>query len=248
MRAAEARALAEQCIRYAQKKNYKEAARIRQRAYAKDPPGTIGINWNDWGAIWEKDKEYLSYLEREKFSDLKNSIKYIDSLKAAIFIDYLFGFRDAWGLKRHRDFCEEDLKCPMLDEFLHKMNLELETKDFVYYSTAMHNISTKMYNDRIKGKGLNDGKYLHMSYVYQNGEYFLGIPKGTPKDQVDRLLNNRRTFLKEQNQYERMSESGIDKFPKTFKTFQKHKKENSSKYQEWMRQYNSIALENRRKE
>ena len=55
-----------------------DASRVRQQAYAKDPPGSIDIDWSDWAAIWAKDNRYLSYLNAEKFSDLKNSKRYIE--------------------------------------------------------------------------------------------------------------------------------------------------------------------------
>ena len=87
MRAADKRVLAEIAIECARTGKYKEASRVRQQAYAKDPPGSIGIDWSDWAAIWAKDNRYLSYLNAEKFSDLKNSKRYIESLKASIFVD-----------------------------------------------------------------------------------------------------------------------------------------------------------------
>ena len=237
MRAADKRVLAEIAIECARKGKSKEASRVRQQAYAKDPPGSIDIDWSDWAAIWAKDNRYLSYLNAEKFSDLKNSKRYIESLKASIFVDYLFGFRDAWGVECHREFCQESICCPLLDKFLRKMDLEEETRDIVYMTTVKQNIETKIYIDSAKKMGLNTTKHPHMTYIYKNGEYYIGIPKGTPEDQVRRVLDGRRKFLNDYALFEQCSVCGIEKFPKTFQTFQKHKKENSEKYQLWMQQY-----------
>lgn len=48
---------------------------------------------------------------------------------------------------------------------------------------------------------------------------------------------NRRQRLADYKLFERCSACRIEKFPKTFDTFLKHKKENSEKYQLWMKQY-----------
>lgn len=240
MLVAEKRILAEKAITYARIGRYKKAAKIRQNAYAKNPPGSIGVDWKDWRSIWEKDERYLSYLNAEKFLDLQNSKHYVESMKASIFIEYLFDFRDGWGIRQHRDFCKEEIQCQSLDEFLEKMDLEGEERDAVYMSTIQRNIASKIYIDATKNSGLDASKYPYMSYVYQNGEYYLGILKGTPEDQVKRILDGRRKYLKDCVQYEDMCRCRIEKFPRTFQTFQKHKNVNSEKYQEWMRQYSIL--------
>ena len=240
MRAADKRILAEKAIEYARKGKYKEASRIRQRAYEKDPPGSIGVDWNCWSAIWDKDKSYLSYLNSETFCDLKNTKEYIESMKASIFVDYLFDFRDGWGASRHQEYCREELSCLLLDNFLKEMDLEEEWREFVYMSTVKRNISSKMYIDATKAKGMPPSEYPYMTYIYEPGEYHIGILKGTPERQAEQILSGRRQFLKEYKTFEQCSLCGIEKFPKTFQTFQKHKLANSEKYQEWMRQYDII--------
>lgn len=234
---ADKRVFAEKALACARIGKYKDAAKIRQHAYAKDPPGSIGVDWSDWRNIWPKDKRYLSYLNAEKFSDLQNSKHYIQSMKASIFTEYLFGFRDGWGIQHHRDFCHEEICCPLLDKFLRQMDLEEEARDIIYMSTIQRNISSRIYIDATKSNGLSTSRYPYMSYIYQNGEYYLGILKGTPEDQVKQILDGRRKYLKEYAQYEDMRQRDIEKFPKTFQTFQKHKRENSEKYQVWMQQY-----------
>jgi len=239
MRVADKRALAEISIDYARREKYKEAARVRQRAYAKESPGSIGVDWSDWSAIWKRDEQYLSFLKVEKFADLKNTNHYITSMKASIFVDYLFDFRDGWSLERHREFCQEQICCPRLDEFLHKMDLEEELRDSVYMSTVKRNIESKMYIATTKNSKANTSQYPYMSYVYKDGEYFLGILKGTSEKEVQRILSGRRIFLKDYDLFQQCHAYGVEKFPKTFQTFQKHKNANSEKYQNWMEQFRS---------
>lgn len=50
----------------------------------------------------------------------------------------------------------------------------------------------------------------------------------------------RKKWLRDYRLFELCSRAGIEKFPKTFQTFQKHKLANSEKYQEWMRQYSQL--------
>lgn len=47
----------------------------------------------------------------------------------------------------------------------------------------------------------------------------------------------RRRWLANYNQWERYRETLGDRVPKTFETFQKHKKANDDKYREWLREY-----------
>jgi len=56
----------------------------------------------------------------------------------------------------------------------------------------------------------------------------------------DRKQKGRRKFLRDIRLFKRCSMCGIEKFPKTFQTFEKHKRANSEKYQEWMRQYSRL--------
>ena len=51
----------------------------------------------------------------------------------------------------------------------------------------------------------------------------------------------RKKWLRSYHLFESCSKLGIEKFPKTYQTFEKHKLSNSTKYQVWMRQY-SILL------
>ena len=50
----------------------------------------------------------------------------------------------------------------------------------------------------------------------------------------------RKKWLRRYHLFQRCSQMGIEKFPKTYKTFEKHALSNSEKYQEWMRQYSIL--------
>ena len=65
----------------------------------------------------------------------------------------------------------------------------------------------------------------------------------TPKQKevYERKAIARKRWLRDYKLFEKCSACGIEKFPKTFQTFQKHKNANSEKYQEWMRQYSIIV-------
>ena len=73
----------------------------------------------------------------------------------------------------------------------------------------------------------------------------------TPK-QIGAYRRNRegrKKYLRDYHLWEVCRNLDIDKFPKTFQTFLKHKLLNSPKYQDWMRQYSIIqnrrSVENR---
>lgn len=60
------------------------------------------------------------------------------------------------------------------------------------------------------------------------------------KEAYERKEKSRKKWLAEYKLFEDCSNLGVEKFPKTFQTFQKHKVTNSEKYQEWMRQYSIL--------
>jgi len=60
------------------------------------------------------------------------------------------------------------------------------------------------------------------------------------KAAYENKMKARKKWLNEYKLFEDCSSCGIEKFPKTFQTFQKHKKANSEKYQEWIRQYSIL--------
>lgn len=64
---------------------------------------------------------------------------------------------------------------------------------------------------------------------------------------VKKKETGRKKWLRSYKLFENCRVLEIDKFPKTFQTFQKHKLENSEKYQAWMRQYSIIKQSMNRK-
>lgn len=65
------------------------------------------------------------------------------------------------------------------------------------------------------------------------------------KEAYERKEKSRKKWLAEYKLFKNCSALDIEKFPKTFQTFQKHKSTNSAKYQEWMRQYSVLKGESR---
>lgn len=58
--------------------------------------------------------------------------------------------------------------------------------------------------------------------------------------QIDAYRNKeaaRRRWLSDYHQWERYRMTLGDKVPKTFETFQRHKKEDDAKYKTWMKEY-----------
>ena len=57
------------------------------------------------------------------------------------------------------------------------------------------------------------------------------------KDRYRKKLISRKKWLRRYRLFECCLNMGIDKFPKTYQTFEKHAISNSGKYREWMKQY-----------
>lgn len=228
MLADQKRTVAEKCLNCALRGGYKEASRIRQQAYILNPPGTIGVDWTNFSEIWDKDSQYLFYLENEDFSDMNNTWEKKRFLKAGIFIDYLFGFRDMWGVKRQAQLSNELFYSAQLEEFLVEKNwsFECENRELIYASTKEKNISARIYYDSVNKNGLSPS---YRPYIFKIGEYDLGFFPDTPQQVID----GRRKWLENYDEFEKIKKMGIAGFPKTFKTFEKHKHDNTVKYQEW---------------
>ena len=235
MLAAEKRKFAEQSLQLALLGDYKAAAQIRQKAYAGDYVGSIGVDWNNWKEIWKLDSRYLTFMNAEDFSDVDNSPQRINSLKAGIFVDYLYEFRDYWGVHRQSELSDEQFQSAALETFLKSMEWTFKSVDReqIYAATKKKNISSKIYLSSLWDGAECDRDW---AYVFESGEYDLGFYPGTPKEVIDA----RRHWLERYEQFETMQELGIEKFPKTFTTFEKHMLKNSEKYQNWIIQYNAL--------
>ncbi len=230
--ASEKRAIAERCIFLAIEKNFEQAANVRQKAYAKNPPGSIGVDWNNWKQVWSLDSRYIEFMLKEDYSDCDNTKTKIEFIQAGIFVDYLFDFKDCWGVKRQAELSDEKFHSKYLECFLERKNwiFESENREIIYASTKKKNISSKIYYDQINKKGIKDSV---SPYIFPFGEYDLGFLPGTPQNVID----DRRKWLEQYNLFLKIQKLGIEKFPKTYHTFEKHMLNNSEKYQEWMRKY-----------
>ncbi len=215
--------------------DFESASRLRQKAYTQDPPGSIGIDWNNWNQIWELDSRYIHFLIQEPFLDMDNTTERVFSLKSGMFIDYLWGFRDSWGVKRQSELSSEPFLSHELEAFLESKNwlFECENRELIYAKTKSHNINAKIYLDSIKQNGMRDLVHTHIFLI---GEYDLGFSPEAPQ----RIIDGRRKWLETYDQFEKLKKTGIDKFPKTFQTFEKHKRANDEKYQNWISQYKSM--------
>lgn len=235
MFANEKRHVAAECLKYAFIGDLQSAAKIRQRAYAIDPPGSIGMDWSDWESVWLSDSKYINFLNQENFSDLENSDKYITSLKGAIFVDYLFNFMDNWSVQQHKLLHSEEIRCPALESFLKDMQWDFNcvSRLFTYTDTKKQNITAKMY---YSSSILNGYDLSYKPKIFEEGEYNLGFDNSIPQ----RVIDGRRKFLETYDQFLELRRFNIDKFPKTFQTFQKHKLANSEKYNRWIEQYNIV--------
>ena len=238
MLAKQKRTIAEEALPAAFAGDFKSAARIRQRAYALDPPGSIGVDWGNWREIWKKDSRYVYFLELEDFSDSDNSYEKIAAMKSGIFIDYLFDFRDCWGVIKQSTLTSEPFHSNLLEQFLaeHDWAFECVNRELIYTDTKKRNISAKIYYEAAQKNGLLG---LNSPQIFPIGEYDLGFYPGTP----EHIIIARRRWLETYDLFLAMGRAGINKFPKTFQTFEKHKKTNSEKYQAWMLEYSRMQGE-----
>lgn len=101
----------------------------------------------------------------------------------------------------------------------------------------MRNISAKQYYAACQN---NEYKPSYQPKIYGYGEYDLGYYSDPTHKQLKSLHN----YYLEQDLYDKMTACNIENFPKTFQTFQKHKKNNSEKYKHWLKEYQKWLGEN----
>lgn len=231
MKVSEKRQIASKCISLAVQGEYKLASKTRQLAYAKNPPGSIGADWNNFSQIWKCDSRYITAMNEESFRDLQNTEAFINLLKAGLFVDALFGFKDFWSIDVALKSTEESLNCPLMDEFLLRMDWPRDNKVIIYCSTKRKNIEAIIY----KNYAISQNSYA--PYCFPAGEYDLGFLPGTSKDAIDA----RREWLRVYNLFEDIRALGIQGFPKTFNTFEKHQKANDDRYRFWVDQYEKMT-------
>ena len=230
MSAKEQRDLAAKCLELTLNGDYKGASKARQMAYALDPPGSIGVDWNDFDQIWKFDKRYIDAMEKEDFSDLKNSKTFVSVVKSGLYVDNLFNFRDMWGVDNAIKNLNETINCPLLDKFLLEKDWPRENKLHIYCQTKIKNINAIIYFGSTKIKKTPDP---YTPQHFSLGEYDLGFRPNTPQWVID----GRKKWLKRYNLFEDMQAANIEKFPKTFQTFEKHCLANDDKYKLWVSEY-----------
>ena len=235
LRAKERREIANECLPLVLGQQYKKAAHIRQQAYALNPPGTVGLDWSNFKEIWGYDSRYISQIEDEDYSDLQNSLEFINSLKAGLVIDYFFYFRDMWGIDA-AIVKNEEINCPLLDKYLKEKNWPRVNKLYAYARTKWKNIEAHIFYKYSAFKDIKTKKWWYPEpYLY--GEYDLGISlKTDPK-----VLNAHILYLKKCNLFDDMKAAGVKNFPKTFQTFDKHFRLHDEKCIEWLKSYEELT-------
>lgn len=152
----------------------------------------------------------------------------------------LFGFRDLWGVcnalsgkaveKHLKGEALEELKCPLLQELFKRNDWPRENPVIIYCQTKQKNINARMF--RASGVKLS---YFEPQF-FPKGEYDLGFMPGVSQ----KVIDGRRAWLKMYNLFEDMQRAGVEKFPKTFQTFEKHYRAKDAKYKAWEESYNKI--------
>lgn len=208
-------------MRFAEKEDFLAAYNARSN-YEKNSVVPHGIfigesadsHWKTQSKVPESVGRYIENSHKLDFSDCNNS----DSFKLALRNFYVgLSVSGSNRIELPLDFEErlgEFLDCPALDKQLEeKCEFPNPPKLRIYFNTKV-----SVFN-------LTETKVIKS----WDGNFFLGV-----FDCTDR-------FHAAMAQYEKVAMIGIDKFPKTFKTFYKHKLENSEKYQEWIRQYDILS-------
>lgn len=208
-------------IGFAEKEDFLSAYNARSN-YEKNSVVPHGIfigesgegHWKTQSNVPESVRRYIENSHKLDFSDCNNS----ESFKTALRNFYVgSSVSGSNRIEIPLDFEEklgEFLDCPALNKQLEeKCEFPNPPKLRIYFNTKV-----SVFN-------LTETKVIKS----WDGNFFLGVFDCTDK------------FHAAMAQYEKMSQAEIEKFPKTFKTFYKHKSENSEKYQEWMRQYSILV-------
>lgn len=176
------------------------------------PPG-IGVDWNDTETILQNSSKELKRIKEYDFADLKNSNSYKLSLINALYYDVEIEHNLYKSITEFVIPTGEFILCDELDTFFMKKGFMPDEchKVFVY-------LDTKRYNQF----------QVHMRDLLKDEKY-----KPLPPGQF-KLADSTLNYWKEFSEYKSLSEKGIENFPKTFQTYQKHKNNNSEKYKTWI--------------
>lgn len=169
--------------------------------------------WAEAQTIPFNVRNYINNSQKLDFRDIQNSEPFKETLRSFYIGHQISGSN---SVELPLDFEEklgEHLICPKLDiQLLQKCKFPNPPKLRIYYRT--------------KVKTLN---YLLTGLIQEwDGQYWLGMYDCTTP------LNSAMA------EFEVLRSKNIDTFPKTFKTYYKHKKANSDKYKNWAAQYNKL--------
>lgn len=197
---------------------YEEASLAKADAYSKEviPPG-IGVDWSDHVSVKAAAKREQEFIRQYDFSDLNNSNNYKETLFQILYFDNEIGNNLIASIEKFVNACDEKMNCQDLDRFFHsKGYLPSETeKVFVYLDTKRFNVFQQ-----------------NMKNISQS-EKHCPLPKGE-FHVSNQTISLWRKLREDKVEFERLAKLGIEKFPKTFQTFQKHKDKNDGKYQAWI--------------
>lgn len=177
------------------------------------PPG-IGIDWSDKKQIKAQSKKCQEELKRYNFADLDNSQDYKDLLFKILYYDVEIENNLNTSIIKFIELSQEQLNCQNLDAFFEKKNYvpTENEKVFVY-------LDTKRYN-----------RYQETMTKTSGSRQYNPLPPNEFK-----VSDSTIQLWKEYQEFSRLSNLKIKNFPKTFNTFQKHKHQNSEKYQSWIK-------------
>lgn len=158
-------------------------------------------------------KKYIENSYRLDFSDCQNSERFKEAMRKFYVGMEVTGASDLDIPDDFEERLEEKLDCPTLDiQLAEKCQFQNPPKLKIYFRTKV-----RVFN-HISTKLID----------HWDGKFDLGIYDCTDP------------FHASMAQYEQIKNADIDGFPKTFQTFEKHKKANSEKYKSWIAQYEAM--------
>lgn len=210
--------------------DYIGATLLKASFYSKMviPPG-IGVDWSDKVRIEESAKNRLMDLRKIDYSDLENTKQYKENLLKALYYDQDIE-NDLWkSIELFIDDTGEKISCSRIDEFFKKKGYVASEKCKVYFY-----LDAKRYNLYIDNVNKFSEEASKRQGKMSKGE--IGYSKQKKLEPGEyRISDATIEYYKEHDDYVTLSGLNIDGFPKTFGTYQKHKSQNSEKYQMWMK-------------
>ena len=167
------------------------------------------IVWTEEQSLPESVKNYIAYIQKIDFSDCNNSECFKNDLRAFLIgLDITGASMNSLLLPSDFEECHgEYLDCPALNKQLEEKNLfPNPPKLRIYYCTKLI--------------VMNCISCHHMESW--DGHFLLGVYDCT------------EPFNFSMAEFEHFSRLSIPEFPKTFRTYYKHKTQNSEKYKQWM--------------